>query len=231
MSEPVPRRILPVIVLSQFAGTSLWFAVNAVMPDLQQAWGLPLAAVGTLTSAVQLGFVAGTLVFAALMVADRFPAPRVFLGCSLLGALANAGVVLADGSFTALVVLRFAVGFLLAGIYPVGMKIAASWYREGLGLALGVLIGALVLGTALPHGLRALAGSAGAGAVPWACRCWLRWAAWPPRCWCRTGRRSRGRASPCAHSPWSGPTAGCVPRCSAISATCGSCTPCWCWCP
>ncbi|MBC7470171.1 MAG: MFS transporter, partial [Ramlibacter sp.] len=72
----VPRRILPVIVLAQFAGTSLWFAVNAVMPDLQQAWGLPAAAVGTLTSAVQLGFVAGTLVFALLMVADRFAPAR-----------------------------------------------------------------------------------------------------------------------------------------------------------
>ncbi|HSV48264.1 MAG TPA: MFS transporter, partial [Ramlibacter sp.] len=163
----IPRRILPVIVLSQFAGTSLWFAVNAVMPDLQQAWGLPASAVGTLTSAVQLGFVAGTLVFAALMVADRFPAPRVFLACALLGAAANAGVVLANGHFPTLVALRFAVGFLLAGIYPVGMKIAASWYREGLGLALGVLIGALVLGTALPHGLRALANGGGGASAPW----------------------------------------------------------------
>jgi MFS transporter, DHA1 family, inner membrane transport protein len=162
----VPRRILPVIVLAQFAGTSLWFAANAVMPDLQQAWGLPAAAVGTLSSAVQLGFVAGTLVFALLMVADRFAPSRVFLACSLLGALANAAMLWAGGSLPALAVLRFAVGFLLAGIYPVGMKIAAAWFREGLGAALGVLIGALVLGTALPHGLRALAGS-GTQALPW----------------------------------------------------------------
>ena len=162
MVPDVPRRILPVIVLSQFAGTSLWFAVNAVMPDLQQAWGLPPGSVGTLTSAVQLGFVAGTLVFALLMLADRFPPSRVFLVCSLLGALLNAATVLADGRLVALVALRFGVGFLLAGIYPVGMKIAASWYRERLGAVMGVLIGALVLGTALPHGLRALAGEAGA---------------------------------------------------------------------
>lgn len=167
-AQSVPKRILPVIVLSQFAGTSLWFAVNAVMPDLQQAWGLPAAAVGPLTSAVQLGFVAGTLVFALLMVADRIAPSRVFLGCSLLGAAANALIVFADGSYAALLALRFAVGFLLAGIYPVGMKIAASWYRERLGAVLGVLIGALVLGTALPHGLRALAGEGGAaGLVPW----------------------------------------------------------------
>jgi MFS family permease len=154
----VPRRILPVIVLSQFAGTSLWFAVNAVMPDLQQAWALPPASVGTLTSAVQLGFVAGTLVFALLMLADRFSPPRVFLFCALAGAALNAGTLLVDGRIAPLIALRFGVGFMLAGVYPVGMKIAASWYREGLGAALGVLIGALVLGTALPHGLRAMAG-------------------------------------------------------------------------
>lgn len=169
----VPRRILPVIVLSQFAGTSLWFAVNAVMPDLQRDWGLAAAALGTLTSAVQLGFVAGTLVFALLMLADRFPPARVFLACALLGAACNAAMLAADGRYGVLLALRFAVGFLLAGIYPVGMKIAASWYRERLGAVMGVLIGALVLGTALPHGLRALAGDgtsaafAVGGLAPW----------------------------------------------------------------
>jgi predicted MFS family arabinose efflux permease len=161
-----PRRILPVIVLSQFAGTSLWFAANAVLPDLQRSWQLPATALATLTSAVQLGFVAGTLVFALLMLADRFRPTRVFLACSLLGAACNALIVVVPREYALLVALRFAVGFLLAGIYPVGMKIAAGWYRQGLGAALGVLIGALVLGTALPHGLRAIAGdgsSAGAG--------------------------------------------------------------------
>lgn len=172
MAGAVPRRILPVIVLSQFAGTSLWFAVNAVMPDLQRAWGLPPGAVGMLTSAVQLGFVAGTLVFALLMLADRFAPSRVFLICSLLGAALNAATVWVQGDFTLLLALRFGVGFLLAGIYPVGMKIAASWYRERLGAVMGVLIGALVLGTALPHGLRALAGDGGlpafaGGGSPW----------------------------------------------------------------
>jgi MFS family permease len=172
MTGAVPRRILPVIVLSQFAGTSLWFAVNAVMPDLQRAWGLPPGAVGMLTSAVQLGFVAGTLVFALLMLADRFAPSRVFLICSLLGAALNAATVWVPGDLTLLLALRFGVGFLLAGIYPVGMKIAASWYRERLGAVMGVLIGALVLGTALPHGLRALAGDAGlpamaGGGSPW----------------------------------------------------------------
>src|SRR5574337_564469 len=167
MTQPaVPRRVLPVIVFSQFAATSPWFAANAVMPALQQAWGLPAGAVGTLTAAVQLGFVVGTLVFALLMIADRFRPTRVFLTCAALGATANALVATLDaGQWTLLLALRFAVGFLLAGIYPVGMRIAAGWYREGLGAAMGVLIGALVLGTALPHGLRA----AGGLALPWQC--------------------------------------------------------------
>jgi MFS transporter, DHA1 family, inner membrane transport protein len=163
VSQAVPRRILPVIVLSQFAGTSLWFATNAVMPDLQREWQLPAQSVGTLTAAVQLGFVAGTLVFALLMLADRFRPQWVFLACALLGAAANALTLAADGALSALILLRFAVGFLLAGIYPVGMKIAASWYRQRLGAVMGVLIGALVLGTALPHGLRAVVGGGGEG--------------------------------------------------------------------
>jgi predicted MFS family arabinose efflux permease len=137
------------------------------MPDLQRAWGLPATAVGTLTSAVQVGFVAGTLVFALLMVADRYPPTRVFLVCATLAALANAATVLLHREWGALLALRFVVGFLLAGVYPVGMRIAASWYREGLGAAMGVLIGALVLGTALPHGLRALGFSDGAAPASW----------------------------------------------------------------
>jgi MFS family permease len=154
--QPPPRRILPVIALSQFAGTSLWFAINAVMPDLQRSAGLPDAAVGWLTSAVQLGFIAGTLVFAVLSIADRFSPRLVFLACSLLGAALGVLSVLLPTVVPVLLVLRFLTGVCLAGIYPVGMKIAAGWFVQGLGLALGVLVGALVLGTALPFGLRAL---------------------------------------------------------------------------
>ena len=152
----VPRRILPTIVLSQLAGTSLWFAINAVMPDLQRDWQLPAAAVGSLTSAVQFGFISGTLAFAALTIADRFSPRQVFLLCALAGAACNAAGALLDRQYAALLALRFATGFFLAGIYPVGMKIAAGWYTRGLGAALGLLVGALVLGTAAPHGLRAL---------------------------------------------------------------------------
>lgn len=154
---PVPRRVLPVLVLAQLAGTSPWFAVNAVMPDLQAAFGWPAAAVGTLTAAVQLGFIAGALVFALGAVADRFPARRVFLLSAIASALCSQAALHVAASFEALWAWRFATGVCLAGIYPVGMKIAAQWFPKGLGPALGVLIAALVLGSASPHALRALA--------------------------------------------------------------------------
>ena len=158
----VPRHVLPVLVLAQFAGTSLWFAVNAVMPDLQRAFGWPATAVGTLTSALQAGFIAGTLVFALLAIADRFAPRRVFLVCALAGAGCTVGAWAMVSDFGALLAWRFATGFFLAGIYPVGMKIAAQWYTRGLGPALGLLIGALVLGSASAHALRAIGDT-----LPW----------------------------------------------------------------
>ncbi len=151
-----PRRILPAIVLAQLAGTSLWFAVNGVMDSLRRDWRLPEEALGALTSAVQIGFVFGTLAFALLTIADRFSARKVFLASALAGSLCNAAAVVAPERLDVLLALRFLTGFFLAGIYPVGMKIASGWYERGLGAALGFLIGALVVGTALPHGLRAL---------------------------------------------------------------------------
>jgi MFS family permease len=145
-----------VIVLSQFAGGSLWFAGNAVIGDLQFALGLPDAALGWITSAVQLGFIAGTLAFAFFAVSDLASPRLVFLLCALAGAAANAASYALAQGLASLLVLRFATGFFLAGIYPVGMKIAAGWYRDDLGKALGFLVGALVLGTAFPHLLKGL---------------------------------------------------------------------------
>jgi DHA1 family inner membrane transport protein len=158
----VPRHVLPVLVFAQFAGTSLWFAVNAVMPDLQRELGWPNSAVGTLTSALQFGFIAGTLVFALLAIADRFSPRWVFLICALAGAACTLGAWWTVRDYSALLMWRIATGFFLAGIYPVGMKIAAQWYREGLGAALGLLIAALVLGSASAHALRAIGDT-----LPW----------------------------------------------------------------
>jgi MFS family permease len=158
----IPSRILPIVVISQFAATSLWFAGNAVMPDLQRSAGLPASAVGDITIAVQLGFIAGTLVFAWLAIADRFSPRLVFFLSTLAGAAANAATLMSAGEFLPLLAARFATGFFLAGMYPVGMKIASGWYDRDLGLALGWLVGALVLGTALPHLIRGLGGD-----LPW----------------------------------------------------------------
>jgi predicted MFS family arabinose efflux permease len=168
---PPPPRILPVIIVSQFAGTALWFAGNAVLPDLQREWGLPAEALGYTTSAVQLGFISGTLAFAFFAVADRVSPRLVFCVCSIAGALANLGVyALAEGLWS-LAALRFATGFFLAGIYPVGMKIASGWYRSDLGSALGFLVGALVVGTAFPHLLKGLGQALPWGAVTIAVSC------------------------------------------------------------
>jgi len=176
-----PARILPALVLAQFLGTSPWFAVNAVMLDLQREQGWQASAVGTLTASLQWGFIAGTLVFALLAVADRFPARRVFVACAACAALCTLAAAASASSFTALLGWRALTGFFLAGIYPVGMKIASLWFPQGLGAALGWLVAALVLGSASPHALRALganwpwqwvffgvaAAAAGAAAVLW----------------------------------------------------------------
>ena len=146
--------ILPIIVISQFCCTSLWFAGNAIMGNLASAFQLPASALGHLTSAVQVGFIVGTLVFALLTIADRYSPIRVFFVCSLFGALFNLGIMLESNNFATLLSLRFLTGFFLAGIYPVGMKIASDYFQEGLGKSLGYLVGALVLGTAFPHLLR-----------------------------------------------------------------------------
>lgn len=162
-----PARVLPALVLAQLLGTSPWFAVNAVMPDLQRDFGWPASDVGTLTSAVQAGFIGGTLVFSLLAVADRFSARRVFFGCALASAACSLLAAAHAPSFGALWAWRAATGFFLAGIYPVGMKIASQWFPQGLGAALGLLVGALVLGTASPHALRAMGAQ-----WPWA---WVFW--------------------------------------------------------
>lgn len=159
-----PRHILPVIVFSQFCCTSLWFAGNGVMNDLLQTFDLDLLDLGHLTSAVQFGFITGTLIFAFLSLADRFPPSKVFFICAVFGAVFNLGLTLEDNNLSSLLLWRFLTGFSLAGIYPVGMKIAADYYRESLGKSLGFLVGALVLGTAFPHLLKTFTGSEN---MPW----------------------------------------------------------------
>ncbi|EPR67159.1 putative membrane protein [Cyclobacterium qasimii M12-11B] len=130
--------------------------------DLVTNFDLEGSALGHLTSAVQFGFIIGTLVFAILTIADRFSPSKVFLVSALLASLFNLGVVWEGNSLISLLTLRFFTGFFLAGIYPVGMKIAADYYEKGLGKSLGFLVGALVIGTAFPHLLKEMTGD-----YPW----------------------------------------------------------------
>ena len=146
----VRPHILPIIILAQFASTSLWFAGNAVIDELITKTGFGQELVGYVISSVQLGFIIGTLTFAVLMIADRFSPSRVFLICALLGALCNISLLSDELTKSTLLIARFGTGFFLAGIYPVGMKIAADYYEKGLGKALGFLVGALVIGSGLP---------------------------------------------------------------------------------
>jgi MFS family permease len=146
--------ILPIIVISQFCCTSLWFAGNGVINDLVISFNLDNNAIGHITSAVQFGFIIGTLIFAILTIADRFSPSKVFLISALLGSLFNLGIIWEGHTLASILSLRFLTGVFLAGIYPVGMKIAADYYKKGLGKSLGFLVGALVIGTAFPHLLK-----------------------------------------------------------------------------
>lgn len=150
------NRAVAAIVFAQLLGTSLWFSANAAAPDLARAWHMTPADLGVLTNAVQVGFISGTLLFALSGLADRFRASRIVLLCSLLGALFNAGFALLAANLPQAAVFRFGVGLSLAGIYPLGMKLIVSWVADKAGAALGLLVGMLTLGTALPHGVRAL---------------------------------------------------------------------------
>jgi MFS family permease len=133
-----------IIVIAQLFGTSLWFSANAITLDP--------AEIGSLSIAVQVGFILGTSLVSFSGLADRIPASRMFAVCSLVGAIANAGFVATEHR----VLTRFLTGLTLAGIYPMGMKLVVSWMPERTGQALGWLVGTLTLGTASPHLVRAL---------------------------------------------------------------------------
>ena len=153
------KNILIIIVLSQFCCTSLWFASNAVISQLINTFNLQDNALGHLTSAVNFGFIIGTLIYAIFNLADRFPPSRVFFISAIFAALFNLVCVLKFNTIFTLLMYRFLTGFFLAGIYPVGMKIASDYSKAGLGKALGFLVGALVLGTASPHILKEMSNS------------------------------------------------------------------------
>jgi MFS family permease len=151
-------RALLLVALAELFAMSLWFGVSAVAPQIAIEWKLDAATAAWLTMAVQLGFVAGTLLSALLNLPDVIRARYLMAICMLLGAAVNALLAwMATGAAVA-IALRFLTGVFLAGVYPPGMKIIATWFKTGRGFALGVLIGALTLGKASPYLVNALSG-------------------------------------------------------------------------
>ncbi len=143
--------IVATIVVAQFFCISVWFASNAVVEDLCFHFNLPVYYTAHLTTLVQLGFISGTLVFTLFSITDRMKPKWLYFGSALLAALFNYSIVFEFSNTNYILLFRFLTGFFLAGIYPVGMKIAADYFEKGLGKTLSFIVAALVLGTALPH--------------------------------------------------------------------------------
>lgn len=146
------------IVLCQISAMTLWFSATAAAARLVETGAISGQQAGLLTGAVQLGFVAGTIASAILGLADRFDPRRLFCIAALAGAVANLALLWIGFDNWGTVLLRFATGAVLAGVYPIGMKMAAGWAERAVGLMIGTLVGALTLGSALPHLFNAVSG-------------------------------------------------------------------------
>ncbi|MGE5146773.1 MAG: MFS transporter, partial [Candidatus Eiseniibacteriota bacterium] len=149
---------IAIIAFAEVAAMAVWFSASAVIPALRAEGAIDATTSSLFTSAVQLGFVAGTLVSAIFGLADRLEPRRFFIGSALTAAAANGAILLFAPASPAVIALRFLTGACMAGVYPVGMKLATSWAKGDLGLMVGLLVGALTLGSAAPHLFNALGG-------------------------------------------------------------------------
>jgi MFS family permease len=149
-ADPGRWRMLALVSVAELLGMSAWFTAAAIAPQLRERWDLSAGQSGWLTATVALGFVGGTGTAAILNLADVVPTRIYFASCALLAGLANASLLLVPGYGPALA-SRFATGFFLAGVYPPAMKMAATWFRASRGLAIGIVVGALVVGKATPY--------------------------------------------------------------------------------
>jgi len=152
------RQNVMLLGFAQVFALSVWFSASAVVPDLKANYGLSGWHASMFTSAVSIGFVFGTLISAMLTLADRYPPSKLFAVCAFVGAAANGAILFFEPTSMVVIVLRFITGMTLAGVYPVGMKIASSWARGDTGFLVGVLVGALTVGSALPHLFNVLGG-------------------------------------------------------------------------
>ncbi|MGH7324471.1 MAG: MFS transporter, partial [Candidatus Rokuibacteriota bacterium] len=149
-------RQLAILSLAELMALSLWFSASAVLPALSREWQLGDAGRAGLTNSVQLGFIIGTLLSALGNLPDVLPPRRLMVVSAVLGAAANAAIALWVDSPGPAFALRFVTGAAMAGCYPPAMKIMATWFREGRGVAIGILVGALTAGSAIPHVIRGM---------------------------------------------------------------------------
>ena len=159
-AAPAPSRLLPLtlIVVANLAAMSLWFSATAVVPAMRLEAEIPPELAAWFTGGVQIGFVAGTLISVVFGLSDRIEGRLLFCASTLTAAAANLAILALPPDSWAIVGLRFATGLCMAGIYPVGMRLAAGWARADMGLLVGLLIGALTVGSAAPHLFLALGG-------------------------------------------------------------------------
>ena len=160
-------RNLAALALAAVLAFSLWFSASAVLPQLTLEWGLSESQRSWMTMAVQLGFVIGALAGAALNLPDRVFGRRLLALSAFAGALCNAAVALVASGPAAALALRFLTGVALAGVYPPGMKLVATWCKSDRGFGIGLLIGALTIGKAMPHLLNAIPALGEGGMPPW----------------------------------------------------------------
>jgi MFS family permease len=152
------RVSIAIIALCQVGAMALWFSASSVVQALVAQYELSKFMQAALTGAVQVGFVVGCLGSAVLGLADRLDPRRFIAAAALVGAGANALLLLVDPTTMAVPLLRFVTGLAMAGVYPVGMKLASTWARGDMGLMVGILVGALTFGSATPHLFNAIGG-------------------------------------------------------------------------
>ncbi|PPR61293.1 MAG: hypothetical protein CFH10_01202, partial [Alphaproteobacteria bacterium MarineAlpha4_Bin2] len=154
------RRVpsIALATLAMVAALGLWFSASAIVPALRVQENLDPVTASMFSSAVQLGFVAGTVISAVLVLADRIDPRRFFALSSVVAAAVNAAILLFEPASLMVILCRFVTGMCMAGIYPIGMKIATTWAEGNMGFLVGTLVGALTLGSATPHLFNALAG-------------------------------------------------------------------------
>ena len=158
---------LSLLSFAQLLAMSLWFSASAVIPQLTKEWNLTSGQQSWMTMSVQIGFVVGGLISALLNLADRIQINKLIALSALLGALFNFTIPVLNAAIETTIIFRFLTGITLAGVYPPGMKLIASWCKEDRGFGIGLLIGAITIGSASPHLLNGIMLSSNSSFLSW----------------------------------------------------------------